>query len=411
MDPLGALAVDPGRSLVFCGYLAGGVVLGTVSGLTPGIHANTFALLLAGVASAVPGPLAFLGAAMLAAGTVHTFLDVVPALALGVPDPAMASSALPGHRLVLEGRGREALRLSAMGSAGAVALAVPLAVPVTRVMEVAYPTLRAHISLVLGFAALALVLTENGVRGKVGGALSVAASGGLGAVALDLPTSGLVGAGNVLAPIFAGLFGVPVLLDALTGSGVPRQDSPEVTTPPAAVGAFALVGTLGGAAVGYLPGVSSAVAATLALGVVPAAGARGFLVTTSGVNTANTVFALFALVAFGTPRTGVLVAVKRSGVAVELPVLLTGVVAGGAAGFVLVLALGDRYLRTVGRLDYTRLSVSVLALLVVLMALLAGPTGIGVFAAATLVGLVPVRFGARRANLMGVLLVPLALGL
>jgi putative membrane protein len=411
MDPLAGLALDPAQSLVFCGYLAGGVALGTVSGLTPGVHANTFALLLAGLAASVPGPLAFLGAAMLAAGTVHTFLDVVPALALGVPDPAMASSALPGHRLVLEGRGREALRLSALGSGCAVALAAVLAVPVTRVMRVAYPVLRAHLPLVLGTAVLALVLTESGLRAKLGGALAAAASGALGVATLDLPAGGLVGAGNMLAPLFAGLFGAPVLLDALTGAGVPEQDSPEVTTPPAAVGVFALVGTLGGAAVGYLPGVSSAVAATLALGVVPAAGARGFLVTTSGVNTANTVFALFALVAFGTPRTGVLVAVQRAGVAVDLRPLLAGVVAGGAAGFVLVVSLGDRYLETVGRLDYTRLSVSVLGLLVVLIAVLTGPLGIAVFAAATLVGLVPVRFGARRANLMGVLLVPLALGL
>jgi putative membrane protein len=422
MDPLAGLALDPvrtaaawvvldpTRTLVFCGYLAGGVALGTVSGLTPGIHANTFALLLAGVATSVPGPLSFLGAAMLAAGTVHTFLDVVPALALGVPDPAMASSALPGHRLVLEGRGREALRLSALGSGCAVALAAGLAVPVTRVMRVVYPTVRAHLPLVLGGTALALALTESGLRGRVGGVLAVGASGALGILTLDLPAGGLVAAGNMLAPLFAGLFGAPVLLDALTGAGVPEQDSPEVTTPPAAVGALALVGTLGGAAVGYLPGVSSAVAATLALGVVPAAGARGFLVTTSGVNTANTVFALFALVAFGTPRTGVLVAVERAGVGVHLPALLAGVVAGGAAGFVLVVSLGDRYLRAVGRLDYTRLCVGVLALLVFLMVVLAGPTGIGVFAAATLVGLVPVRFGARRANLMGVLLVPLALG-
>ncbi len=411
MDLLAGLALDPAQSLVFCGYLAGGVALGTVSGLTPGVHANTFALLLAGLAASVPGPLAFLGAAMLAAGTVHTFLDVVPALALGVPDPAMASSALPGHRLVLEGRGREALRLSALGSGCAVALAAVLAVPVTRVMRVAYPVLRAHLPLVLGTAVLALVLTESGLRAKLGGALAAAASGALGVATLDLPTGGLVGAGNMLAPLFAGLFGAPVLLDALTGAGVPEQDSPEVTIPPVAVGAFALVGTLGGAAVGYLPGVSSAVAATLALGVVPAAGARGFLVTTSGVNTANTVFALFALVAFGTPRTGVLVAVQRAGVAVDLRPLLAGVVAGGAAGFVLVVRLGDRYLETVGRLDYTRLSVSVLGLLVVLIAVLTGPLGIAVFAAATLAGLVPVRFGARRANLMGVLLVPLALGL
>ncbi|MFB6151525.1 MAG: tripartite tricarboxylate transporter permease [Haloarculaceae archaeon] len=406
-----AATVAPGRTLLLCAFLAGGVALGTVSGLTPGIHANTFALLLAGIAPAVPGPLAFVGGAMLAAGTVHTFLDVVPALALGVPDPAMASSALPGHRLVLAGQGREALRLSALGSAGAVAFAVPLAVPVTRVMTSAYPTLRAHLPFVLGGVALVLVLTETTPRAKLGGALALGASGALGAVALDLPTGGLVSAGNTLAPLFAGLFGAPVLLDALTGAGVPAQAEPTVTTSRRAVAALALVGTLAGAAVGYLPGVSSAVAATVALLAVPGAGARGFLVTTSGVNTANSVFALCALVALGTPRTGVLVAVERAGVGVNLPVMVAGVLVGAAAGFVLVVTVGDWYLRAVGNLDYARLSGGVLALLVVVVGVLAGPVGIGVFAAATVVGLVPVRFGARRANLMGVLLVPLAAGL
>ncbi|MEF8853692.1 MAG: hypothetical protein V5A28_14955, partial [Haloarculaceae archaeon] len=103
-------------------------------------------------------------------------------------------------------------------------------------------------------------------------------------------------------------------------------------------------------------------------------------------------------------------AVQRAGVAIELAPLLAGVVAGGATGFVLVVTLGDHYLATVGRLEYTKLSASVLGLLVVLVAVLAGPLGVGVFAAAPVVGGVPVRFGARRANLMGVLLVPLALG-
>jgi putative membrane protein len=411
LSPL-ALGVGfaPERALLFCGFLLGGIALGTVSGLVPGIHANTFALLLAGVAPSVPGPIVFVGAAMLAAGTVHTFLDVVPALALGVPDPAMASSALPGHRLVLGGQGREAVRLSALGSAGAVVFAVPLALPMTEVMTRAYPTLRANLPLVLGGVALGLVATERDAVAAVGAVCSLAASGVLGAVALDLPAGGLVGAGGMLAPIFTGLFGAPVLLDALTGEGVPAQAEPTVTTPRRSVARFAFVGTLSGAVVGYLPGVSSAVAATFALLATDDGGPRGFVVATSGVNTANTIFALFALVALGTPRTGVLVAVDQTGVPLDLPVLLGSVLVAAAAGFVLVVTLGDGYLRVVGNTDYTRLSIGVLCLLVVVLAVLTGPLGIGVFAAATVVGLVPVKFGARRANLMGVLLVPLALG-
>jgi len=403
------LAVDPGRTAALLVFVAGGIGLGIASGLVPGLHANTMALLLGAVAPALPGPPVLVGATMLAAGVVHTFLDAVPALALGVPDPAMAASALPGHRLVIEGRGREALRLSALGSGLAVVFAVPLAVPVTRVMVAVYPVVEAHLPVVLGAVAALLVVTEPSLAATAGAALATAASGVLGLATLDLSVSGPLG-GSVLMPLFAGLFGVPVLLDALAGGGVPPQDDPAVSTPPRTVALLGFVGSLCGAAVGYLPGVSSAVAAALALLATPGShGARGFLVTTSGVNTANTVFALFALVALGSPRTGVLVALEGAGVPVELSVLLPAVGFAAVAGFLLVPRLGDAYLQFAAEVSYARLSVAVLGLLVVLAYLLAGPTGVALLAAAAVVGHVPVVFEARRANLMGVLVWPLAL--
>ncbi|MBV0901978.1 tripartite tricarboxylate transporter permease [Haloarcula salina] len=401
--------VDLAGTLAFLLAVGGGVALGTVSGLVPGLHANTFALLLAATASALPGPRLYVGVAMLAAGVTHTFLDVVPALALGVPDPAMAAGALPSHRLVIEGRGREALRLSALGSGLAVAFAAPLAVPLTMAMEALYPLLQRWLSVVLlGIAAL-LVVTERGLRRKTGACCSLAASGLLGLALLDAPVSGPLPVSDVLVPLFSGLFGAPVLIAALEGAGVPSQADAAVTTPPRAVVALAGVGTLCGGAVGYLPGVSSAVAATLALGLIADGGPRAFVVTTSGVNTATAVFALFALIALGTPRTGVLVALDRAAVPLVLPALLAAVAVAAAAGAVLVPVLGDRYLRTVGRLDPRWLSLSVVCLLVCLSALFAGLLGVGAFGAATAVGHLPPRFGSRRAALMGVLLVPLAL--
>jgi len=404
------VVVDPGGTATALAFVAAGIALGTASGLTPGLHANNFALLLGAAVPLVPGPPRYVGAAMLAAGVVHTFLDVVPALALGVPDASMAATALPGHRLVLRGRGREALRLSALGSALAVAFALPLAVPMTAAMERSYPAIRANLGVVLGGVAVALVATEPGRRRQLGGALSLVASGALGLATLDLPAGGLLPSGGMLAPLFAGLFGAPVLIEALGGEGVPPQGDPTVTVPRRTVGAVAFVGTAAGAVVGYLPGISAAVAATGALVVLPDRGPRAFVVATSGVNTANTVFALFALVALGTPRTGVLVALEGAGVPVDLPVVLCAVVVAAAVGFVLVLAVGDRYLAAVGAVDNTRLSLSVLVVLCVLIVALAGVVGLVVFAVSSLVGLIPARFGSRRATLMGVLLVPLALG-
>ena len=396
-------------TLVTLAFIFAGVALGSLSGLTPGLHANNFALLLAGFAPAIPARPLYVGAAMLAAGVTHTFLDVVPALALGVPDPAFAPSALPGHRLVLQGRGREALRLSAMGSILAVGLAALLAVPVTAGMERLYPTIAANLSVVLGTVCVAMVVTERTPIARVGAAIALGASGALGLLTLDVPAGGVLPAGGMLSPLFAGLFGAPVLVEALGGNGVPPQADSRVTTSRRFVVGVGAVGTVAGALVGYLPAISSAIAAAGALVVLPQRGPRAFIVATSGVSTANTIFALFALVALGSPRTGVLVAVERTEVPLNLPVLLASVAIAAVCGFVLVLAVGDRYLAAVGGVSPVVLSTGVLGFLCLLVFVFAGLVGVGVFAVSTLVGLVPGQFGARRMTCMGVLLVPLAL--
>lgn len=159
-----------------------------------------------------------------------------------------------------------------------------------------------------------------------------------------------------------------------------------------------------------MPGVSSAIAAVLVLTAVPAArGARSFVVATSGVNTANVVFALFALVALGSPRTGVLVAVDEAGVPLNVPVFVGAIGLAAMVSAVLVTVVGDRYLEAVRRIDYRRLSIGILGLLVAVAYAFAGGVGVLAFALSAVLGLLPPRTGARRAHLMGVLMGPLIL--
>ncbi|MXV63723.1 hypothetical protein GS429_16985 [Natronorubrum sp. JWXQ-INN-674] len=403
---------DPSVSLQLFGWILAGSLLGSVSGLVPGLHANNFALLLAGFAPSIPGPPLFVGCGMLAAGVVHTFLNAVPAMALGVPDAEMAVTALPAHRMVLEGRGYEAIRLSALGSILAVLVAIPLALPITWGVTAAYPTIRSNLALLLSMVVIALVASEPTWRARLGGCCSFALAAGLGVLTLDLATDAPLEAGGMLAPLFAGLFGAPVLLDAIVGSGIPpqRDDAIEMSGP--LVGVTAIAGALAGAVVGYIPGISAAIAAVAVLVFVPGrSGDRGYIVATSGVDTANTIFALFALVAIGQPRTGVMVAFDSVNAPLELPILLAGIVFAGLFGFVLVIVVGDAYLEIVGRMPYWKISVAVLSLLLVLSYLFTGALGIVVFVVAAAIGMVPVRFRARRVHLMGVLIGPLLFAL
>ena len=252
------------------------------------------------------------------------------------------------------------------------------------------------------------MFTEGSRRAAVGAVVAFALAAGLGLLTLDLSPAAPLSVGGTLAPLFAGLFGAPVLLAAMGGSGVPPQDDARLAVGVGAVARPAAAGAVGGALVGYLPGVSSAVAAVLSLAGLPGRpGARGFLVATSGANTATAVFGLFALVALGTPRTGVLVAVDEVGPPLGLPWLLAVTVLAAAVGFALVPLAGDRYLAAAGRVDATALSAAVLGLLAASAWLFAGVVGIGVFAAATAVGLVPPAVRCRRVHLMGVLVGPL----
>jgi putative membrane protein len=411
MDVAGVWVIaDPEAAALSITAIAFGIGLGTLSGLVPGLHVNTLAIMLAAAADSVPAAPHLIGAAMLAAGVVHSFLDIVPTLAIGVPDAAMAVSALPGHRLVLGGRGREALRLSALGSAGAVLTALVLGLPVTMAMGRVAPVLIEHIGIVLAAVALVMILTERSNRARCGGLLAVLASGALGALTLDLEATGIVPGGDMLLPLLSGLFGVPILVLAAQGGGLPPQTGTQLATTPSSLGGWSFLGASAGAVVAYIPGVSAAVAAVVAfIGLPGEAGDRGFIVTVSGVNTANTVFALYALLSLGAPRTGVLVAFERAELPPNLPLLIVSIVLAAAVATVLVPTLGDRYFAVVGRVDNRRLSVGVGAFLALLAWLFTGVIGVVVLAVAALVGGIPILFDSRRVHLMGVLFVPLAL--
>ncbi|MEZ3116322.1 tripartite tricarboxylate transporter permease [Halobaculum sp. MBLA0147] len=388
-----------------------GCALGLCSGLLPGLHANNLAVLLLAAAPRLGLAPLPLGCAMLAAGVVHTFLDVVPSLALGVPDAAMAASALPGHELVLGGRGREALRLSAVGSGAALLVAVPVAVPLTAVAADLYPRLRPHLPLVLGAVVVLAIATETTWRRRAAGAAAFCLAAGLGAATPETTPTAPVAAGGTLTPLFAGLFGAPVLLDALDGGGVPPQADARLALSPRSLGVAAAAGTGAGAAVGYLPGVSAGVASVVALpftrGESPA---REYVVATSGANTATAAFALFAFVVLGTPRSGVLVAMSDAGVPRRLPTLLAATAVAGVVGVAGVFWLGDAAFRVARWVPQRTLVCVVLVGVVGLSVAFAGVTGLVAFAAATAVGFLPPRFGCRRVHLMGVLLGPLVFG-
>ncbi len=95
----------------------------------------------------------------------HTFLDIIPSVFLGAPDEDTALSVLPGHRLMLMGRGYEAIKCSALGSFGSVLVALLALFPARLLMGSpinAYEKLWPFIPFILIIIVSLLILSERG---------------------------------------------------------------------------------------------------------------------------------------------------------------------------------------------------------------------------------------------------------
>ena len=156
-----------------------GCLAGIITGLVPGIHVNNVAyMVLASQSIIISMAVWAFGWALpssyelmiivcsLVIGNVitHTFLDFIPSVFLGAPEGETALSLLPGHRMMLAGRGYEAVKCSVIGSFGAVLGALALLIPMRLIIGspiYAYEALAAWMHLLLLGISIFLIMTET----------------------------------------------------------------------------------------------------------------------------------------------------------------------------------------------------------------------------------------------------------
>ncbi|MDI6889032.1 MAG: tripartite tricarboxylate transporter permease [Methanocellales archaeon] len=411
-----------------------GCALGIITGLIPGLHVNNVAILLIALAPTLlqhgisPVCIAII---IIANAVAHTFLDFVPSIFLGAPEAETALVVLPGHRLLLEGRGVEAIRLSALGSAASVIVALGLVLPFSILFEYVYPVLDRYMGWILVLIALIMVGTESGERidpwetklkYKGYAALMFLLSGALGILSftkasLMYPVIAL-GEPSILFPLLSGLFGASMLVISLiTKSTIPKQVKTRFKLSKRKVARGIFTGSLAGSLVAWLPGVSPAVATVVTRLAVKEGGedsSREFIVAVSGVNTANAIFGLIALYIIQRPRSGAMVAIKSimdpNVWDMPLVVLLLAVIVGvSILSYFATIFIGDHTSKILFRTSYSKLSAAVLLCIGIMVVLFTGLFGGIVFATAMVIGMLPPYLKVRKTHAMGVLLLPLIL--
>ncbi|HOK58548.1 MAG TPA: tripartite tricarboxylate transporter permease [Methanothrix sp.] len=405
-----------------------GFLLGVVSGLIPGLHVNTFAAILLGASPVMmkmglsPYHVAVI---ILAASISQTFLDAIPTVFVGAPDSDTVLAVLPGHRLMLRGRGIEAVRLSAMGSAGSVLVALSLIPFLSWLFSSYYDLLMEHIGLILLSIAALMIMKERDIDPRMyhtmkrrALALSVfLTSGLLGIFAFgnqDLLSSPLGLEPDVLLPLLSGIFGAPsLILSIFSSTGMAEQRDTGFDLPAAPLVRSIIMGGAAGSLVAWIPGVSPAVATMLTRlgrGIEDEdQSAREFLVSISGVNTSCAMLSLVALVVIGRPRSGAAAAINEL---IELDAGQLYAMMAIATAIALVSYVTTVWLACIAgsllsKIDYRNLSIIVLGSLALITFIFTGTFGIFIFLISTLIGLAPHLAGIRKTHAMGVLMLPL----
>jgi len=408
--------------------VAFGFALGILSGLTPGLHLNNFAAMLLAIS---PQLLAMglspfqMASIILSASISQTFFDAIPAIFLGAPDSETALTVLPGQRLMLEGRGIEAVRLSALGSAGSVLFAILLIMPLSWIVSSYNDYLTKYVGILLLAIALMMIKSERGpwIEGqgswvhwkyKAVAALLFITSGLLGTFAFDhenLASSPFGLEPQVLLPLLSGIFGASSLLLSLsTETEIPEQKESKIRLSSSALAKAIFSGGLGGSVVAWIPGVSPSVAAITARLGAPSC-PEEFLVSIAGVNSANALFSLVALYVIDKPRSGAAAAIQEL-MALDqstLILMIIIVVIVAAASYLVCIGAARLAGRAISGLNYRLLCLGVLIFLVAMTYAFTGLFGLFIFFLSTVVGLIAPIAGIHRTHAMGVLMLPLIL--
>lgn len=397
-----------------------GILIGTMTGMIPGIHVNTAGAILFASSTFLLTFLSpeFLCVVMVSMSIAHALIEFVPSMLLGVPQEGTATSILPGHRMVLQGRSKEVIRIVAVGGFGAILVTILMMPIFAIVLPFLHDISKPYTWVILLFASIYLTYSLTGTsRDFIWSLFLFISSGILGWTIFQTPIS----SGVTLMCVFSGLFGISTILFSLNdNSTIPHQNPFYDLNIDFNKFKSIFAGGIIGAILGFLPGFGPA------QGTVMAQAASGtndnddedtvnFLLATSGLNISDCLFSLIAIYIIGNPRSGIAVYMSYLISEMSLNHLIIFIFASLLAvsvSLMLALKLGDSFSRMMGGVDYKKLSIGVIMLQIVILYIFIfyyrAPIGYMTLAliTSTAMGMLPHFLGIGKSHLMGVLIIP-----
>lgn len=380
-------------------FLFLGVIAGTITGLLPGIHINLVGTILVGLsitALSLINPI-FLIIFIASMAITHTFVDFIPSIFLGCPDTDTQLSILPGHELLKDGRGYEAVMLTAIGGIYAVFMLIIVSFPLAFGISKIYDSIHSVMFWILLATCFILIFTE---KRKLTALVVFIISGILGLCVLNL------GLKDPLLPLLSGLFGSSLLITSLKNkTKIPKQ---EINEPNEKI-ARPLIGSLIASPLcGFLPGLGGGQAAVLG-NTISHTDKKGFLILIGAVNILVMGISFVSLYAISKTRTGAAAAIQEIIGILSwkiLLIILFAILISGILSFFITKFLAKFLANKINKIDYSILSTATLIFLTIIVFIFSSFIGLLIFLASTLVGIYFNSLEVKKTNMMGCLLIP-----
>jgi len=390
-------------------FLLAGILFGTITGLTPGIHINLISSI---ILSAYTGllmkiPQTYLIIFIVSMAITHTFIDFIPSIFIGAPDDDTILSILPGHELLKDGRGYQAIVLTAYGSITAIFILIFISYPSILIIKKLADPIQNLVPYLLIISSLFLILTE---RKKIQATTVFFLTGLLGFCVLTLGETNMIK--EPLLPMLSGLFGASMIITTIKSS--PEIIPQIIKKPRINPIKTSLISTISSPLCSFLPGLGAGQAAIIGSSLMSSkknnTSKEEFLILLGATNTLVMGFSFIALYAISKTRTGASLAIKE--LMPNIPssmlilILLTTFISGIIAYF-LTIFLAEIFSKNIQRVNYKKTSIGILIFLTGIILLFTGIVGLLVFAVSTATGIFCINLGSRRTNMMGCLLLPI----
>ncbi|MBL7114854.1 MAG: tripartite tricarboxylate transporter permease [Kiritimatiellae bacterium] len=415
-----------------------GTITAAILGFLPGMHAyNVLGIVVWSVHCAqmyghsipiqalVPGTVALI--------TAFAIFSAIPAVYLAAPEESGFFVVQPGRKYLQRGRGFDAVAMTAIGAMCALTIMLPLLLmggphflPILRAV------LTPHQHWIVWCVIVFMLQSEwprGGLHGQAGTQKLLDGWRSLGVGLITFFLSGLLGfllfyrspvppasAFQSLMPAFVGLFTLPSLILALLAAPtIPAQTYATARLSSRVILKGTLAGTLGGAFAAFIPGITGGVGGMLAGHATATRDDRTFLISQGASKTLYYTGGLLLLLVPG-------LHLQRGGAAALLSTVYQPAgteLSLGLAAAALSAATALLFLRPASRLmaclilrfGSRRLSSAALLGSLLIVITMTGIAGLGIATIATGIGLLPLLYGGRRMNCLGIILLPLACNL